>query len=162
MSTTNETINTDILDRRKSGSRTQGRWRRTLLATTTALSLGAQNAAWAVCSNGGTLPAAGFTIGVAPAANWSPNVFTGTTGSLFIPDNSVHENNNLALAQTGGGHNWVFDQGSTLCKESDVGPGTGLATGWSIPSTIGADCVELPIIKGSSPSASATSHSRVT
>ena len=46
-------------------------------------------------SDGTTLPADGFVIGrdapVRIAANWSPHVFTGTAGSLFIPDNSVDE-----------------------------------------------------------------------
>ena len=53
-------------------------WRRALLATTAALSLG-QNAAWATCLDGTTFPPGGYQIGCAPvavAANWSPNVFT--------------------------------------------------------------------------------------
>src|SRR5579862_8825695 len=90
------------------------RWRQALLATTAAFSFGAQNTAWAKCSDGSTLPAAGFIIGQAPVqveANWSQHVFTGTAGSLFIPDNSVNENNDPKLPKTGGGHNWVFDQG---------------------------------------------------
>ena len=64
-------------------------WRRALLATTAALSFGAQNAAWATCLDGTTFPAGGYQIGKAPvkvAANWSPNVFTSTEGSNFIPD----------------------------------------------------------------------------
>jgi hypothetical protein len=155
MSTTTTKVNTYVAGGRKSASRARGRWRRTLLASTAALSLGMQNAAWAVCVNGSTFPAnaGGFVIGVAPApavaANWSPNVFTGTAGSLFIPDTSVHEHNNATLALTGGGHNWVFDQGSTLCKETDRGTvGTAVATGWTIPPTTSNDCVILPIIKG--------------
>ena len=117
---------------RSIGASPRSRWRRTLLATTAALSLGAQNAAWAVCSDGTTLPNDGFVVGrdaqVKIAANWSPNVFTAAAGSLFIPDNSVHEHNDPAQPLTAGGHNWVFDQGSTLCKETDVGkdPKTGL------------------------------------
>jgi hypothetical protein len=155
MNTSYEMLNTHVIDGRRSGSRARGRWRRSMLATTAALSLGLQNAAWADCVDGSTFPtnAGGFTIGVAPApsvaANWSPNVFTGTAGSLFIPDTSVHEHNNATLALTGGGHNWVFDQGSTLCKETDRGTvGTAVATGWTIPPTIGNDCVILPIIRG--------------
>ena len=135
---------------RRTGATARGRWRRTLVASTAALSLGMQNAAWAVCSDGTTLPADGFVIGrdapVRIAANWSPHVFTGTAGSLFIPDNSVHENNDPALPLTHNGHNWVFDQGSTLCKVTDTGPGTGVATGWEIPPNNVTDCVILPII----------------
>ena len=41
----------------------------------------------------------------------------------------------------------MFDQGSTLCKETDVGPGTGVATSWNIPPNTATDCVILPIIK---------------
>jgi hypothetical protein len=42
----------------------------------------------------------------------------------------------------------VFDQGSTLCKETDVGAGGALSTGWTIPPNTATDCVLLPIIKG--------------
>jgi hypothetical protein len=125
-------------------------WRRALLASVAALSLG-QNA-WAVCSDGTTLPNDGFVVGRDPqvltAANWSANVFTAAAGSVFIPDSSVNELNNPALPLTGGGHNWVFDQGSTLCKETDVGAGGAVATGWTIPPNTATDCVILPIIKG--------------
>jgi hypothetical protein len=50
---------------------------------------------------------------------------------------------------TGGGHNWVFDQGSTLCKETDVGrdPKTGLSTGWQIPPNTATDCIVLPVVR---------------
>jgi hypothetical protein len=48
-------------------------------------------------------------------------VFTAAAGSIFIPDVSVNELNDPSKPLTGGGHNWVFDQGSTLCKETDVG-----------------------------------------
>ena len=126
-------------------------WRRALLASTAALSLGAQNA-YAICSDGSTLPNDGFVVGrdaqVKTAANWSANVFTAAAGSVFIPDNSVNELNNPALPLTGGGHNWVFDQGSTLCKETDVGAGGAVATGWTIPPNTATDCVLLPVIKG--------------
>jgi hypothetical protein len=127
-------------------------WRRALLATTAALSLGAQNAAWAVCSDGTNLPGGGFVVGRDPqvltAANWSANVFTAPAGSLFIPDNSVHELNDPAQPLTGGGHNWVFDQGSTLCKERDLGAAGAVAAAWTIPPNTATDCVLLPIIKG--------------
>ena len=126
-------------------------WRRALLATTAALSLGAQNA-WAVCSDGTTMPTDGFVVGRDPqvltAANWSANVFTAPAGSIFIPDTSVNEANDPTKPLTGGGHNWVFDQGSTLCKETDVGAGGAVATGWTIPPNTATDCVLLPIIKG--------------
>ena len=88
MNTSNETVNTYVLEGRRSGSRTRGRWRRTLLASTAALSL-MQNAAWAVCADGSTFPAAGYVVGGAHAANWSPGTFTGTLGSVFVPDNST-------------------------------------------------------------------------
>ncbi len=129
------------------------RLRRALLATTAALSLGAQNA-MAICSDGTTLPADGWVVGrdaqVKTAANWSHNIFTGTAGSVFIPDNSVNEFNDPAGPLTGGGHNWVFDQGSTLCKETDSGvdPTTGRSASWAIPPNTATDCVLLPIIKG--------------
>jgi RmlD substrate binding domain len=130
------------------------RWRRALLASAAALSLGVQDA-WAVCSDGSTLPADGFVIGrdpqVAIASNWSPHVFTAAAGSEFVPDNSVHENNDPAKPLTHNGHNWVFDQGSTLCKVTDLGAnadGTGPTTAsWTIPPNNVTDCVVLPIIK---------------
>src|SRR5262252_2803228 len=107
-------------------------WRRALLATTAALSFG-QNAAWATCVDGSTFPAGGYQIGIAPAAqasNWSPGVFTATAGSVFVPDSSTVD---LATgAPTGGGHNWAFDQGSTLCKVGDAGSAAG-TTGWILP-----------------------------
>jgi hypothetical protein len=133
----------------KSASRLH--WRRALLATTAALSLGAQNA-YAICSDGSTLPNDGLVVGRDPqvltAANWSANIFTAPGGSVFVPDSSVNELNNPALPLTGGGHNWVFDQGSTLCKETDTGAGGALATGWTIPPNTATDCVLLPVIKG--------------
>ena len=121
-------------------------WRRALLATTAALSLG-QNAAWAVCSDGTTFPAGGYQIGQAPvavAANWSPNVFTSTEGSFFIPDSSTADQ--TTGAPTGGGHNWAFDQGSTLCKQGDAGSAAGV-TAWILPPNTSQDCIVLPIIK---------------
>jgi hypothetical protein len=40
----------------------------------------------------------------------------------------------------------VFDQGSTLCKETDVGPAGSLPTGWIIEPNNPTDCVILPVI----------------
>ncbi len=139
----------------RTGSRIKkgGRVKRTIALAAT-ISLMGQNFAWAVCSNGQPLPAGGFVVGrdaiVATAANWSPNVFTGTAGSIFVPDNSTNEHNDPAGPLTGNGHNWVFDQGSTLCKETDVGvdPATGRSAAWSIPPNSPTDCVLLPVIKG--------------
>jgi hypothetical protein len=148
-------------------ARPRARWRQGLLATTAALSLGVQDAAWARCTDGSTVPATGFTIGLPPlpiAANWSPNVFTGTAGSLFIPDNSVYEHNNPKEPKTGGGHNWVFDQGSTLCKETDVGPAGKLATGWQIPPntpTQRTRCSPVPPVSADGQFAIATSMKRL-
>jgi hypothetical protein len=108
-----------------------------------------QNYAWAICSDGSTLPAQGFVIGLPPlvnADNWSPGVFTGTTGSLWIPDTSVFEHNDPSQPLTGGGHNWVFDQGSTLCKVTDTGPANALPTGWKIEANFPTFCVILPVI----------------
>jgi hypothetical protein len=121
-------------------------WRRALLATTAALSLG-QNAAWAVCVDGSTFPTGGYQIGQAPvavASNWSPNVFTATEGSFFVPDSSTADQ--TTGAPTGGGHNWAFDQGSTLCKQGDAGSAAG-TTGWILPPNTSQDCIVLPIIK---------------
>jgi hypothetical protein len=121
-------------------------WRRALLATTAAISLG-QNAAWATCLDGSTFPPGGYQIGVAPvavAANWSPNVFTATEGSYFIRDSST--NDQVTGAPTGGGHNWAFDQGSTLCKQGDAGSAAG-TTAWILPPNTSTDCIVLPIIK---------------
>jgi hypothetical protein len=97
-----------------------------------------------------SMPAGGWQVGSAllpTAANWSPGVFTGTAGDIFVPDLSVNEHNDPNQPLTGGGHHWVFDQGSTLCKEADLGPGTGVATGWSIPPNNTTDCILLPVIK---------------
>ena len=108
-----------------------------------------QNFAWAVCSDGTNLPPEGFVIGQPPvvnADNWSPDVFTGTTGSIWVPDASVYENNDPSRPLTGGGHNWVFDQGSTLCKVTDEGAAGALPTGWSIPPNDPTFCVVLPVI----------------
>jgi hypothetical protein len=122
-----------------------------LLASTAALALIAPDLARAVCKDGSSFPAGGYVVGINPptAANWSPNVFTGTTGSLFIPDDSTNEGNTAAGSPTHGGHNWVFDLGSTLCKETDVGSAGGMPTAWAIPPNAPTHCVELPVfVKG--------------
>jgi hypothetical protein len=133
-----------------------------------------QNFAWAVCADGTTFPAGnqGFVSAnlqtVAPSlANMSPNMFTATAGSVFVPDNSTFENNNSAVGPSTvavngsgiaglpvaavGGHNWVFDQGSTTCKATDTAvpgaPPTGAPSGWAIPSNTTTDCFVLPVIK---------------
>jgi Bacterial Ig-like domain (group 1) len=101
------------------------------------------------CSDGMGFPAGGFTVGLPPvtvAANWSPHVFTGTAGSIFVPDLSFYEHNDPNRPLTGGGHNWVFDQGSTLCKVTDDGPAGGTPDAWSIPPVSPTDCITLPII----------------
>ncbi len=131
---------------RSRDGRSRLHWRRALLATTAALSLG-QNAAWATCLDGTSLPPGGYQIGSAPvavAANWSPNVFTATEGSFFIPDISTTDQ--ITGAPTGGGHNWAFDQGSTLCKAGDAGSAAG-TTAWILPPNTSTDCIVLPIIK---------------
>jgi hypothetical protein len=136
------------------GTAPRRQWLRILLASTAALSLVAPDVARAACSDGTTMPAGGFVVGrdsqVLTAANWSPNIFTGTAGSIFVPDASTNEHNDTSQPLTGGGHNWVFDQGSTLCKEADSGtdPATGRSASWNIPPNTSTDCVVLPIIKG--------------
>jgi hypothetical protein len=101
----------------------------------------------------------------------SPNVFTATAGSVFVPDNSSFENNDptnvgtVALNGTGiqglpavavGGHNWEFDQGSTTCKATSGtfgNPPTPVAapgqapSGWAIPPNTTTDCFVLPVAK---------------
>ena len=90
----------------------RGRVRRAV-ALTVALTIPLlQLTAWASCSDGTLFPAGGYQIGIPPvqtASNWSPHVFTGTAGSLFVPDTSVNEDNDPGQPLTGGGHNWVFD-----------------------------------------------------
>jgi hypothetical protein len=117
-----------------------------LLASSAALSL-VQNAAWATCSDGTTFPTGGFVIGstqVPTAANWSQHVFTATAGSVFIPDTSVNEANDPTKPLTGGGHNWAFDQGSSLCKLADAGSAAG-TTAWVLPTNTSQDCIGLSI-----------------
>jgi hypothetical protein len=92
-----------------------------------------QNFAWAVCSDGLPLPNGGYEWALLPPAlqNMAPHVFTGTAGSVFVPDNSTFEDNDPVNGTlTGGGHNWAFDQGSTTCKMTDVGTPGQPATSW--------------------------------
>ena len=130
--------------RRNSLSRAARRVRQ-IAATTTALTFMLQNLAWAACTDGSTFPDGGFTP--ATATNWSPLTFTGTLGSVWVPDISVNEHNNPGEPLTLGGHNWVFDQGSTTCKETDVGGASGPPTAWAIPPNNPADCLILPIFR---------------
>ena len=119
------------------------------VALTAIVTMLGQNLAWATCSDGSTLPAGGFVIGQPPVVNpvnWSPNVFTAPAQGIFVPDASVNENNDPAQPPTNGGHNWVFDQGSTLCRQVDVGTAAG-TTAWSIPPNTSSQCVILPIVK---------------
>ena len=118
---------------------------RKIAATTTALTFMLQNFAWATCNNGAPFPAGGFTP--ATSTNWSPFTFTGTLGSVWVPDNSVNEHNNRLEPLTSGGHDWAFDQGSTTCKETDVGGASGPPTVWSIPPVNLTDCILLPVIR---------------
>ncbi len=118
------------------------------MAVASAVTLFSQNFAWAVCADGTTFPVGGFVNGSPPVANWSPGVFTGTVGSLFVPDNSTFENNDPTQPVTGGGHNWAFDQGTTTCKETDVGPAGGTPTSWAIPANNTITCLLLPQISG--------------
>jgi hypothetical protein len=153
-----------------------GRRIRRVAAVAVASTFLTQNFAWAICADGTTFPAGnqGFVYStlntVAPSlANMSPFTFTGTAGSVFIPDNSSFENNDptnvSTVAKNGsgiaglpvaavGGHNWVFDQGSTTCKETSTSssnptplpiiPGQAPA-GWNIPANTTTDCFVLPI-----------------
>jgi hypothetical protein len=119
------------------------------VALTAIVTMLGQNLAWATCSDGSTLPAGGFVIGQPPVvnpANWSPNVFTAPAQGIFVPDASVNENNDPAQPPTNGGHNWVFDQGSTLCRVVDQGSAAG-TTAWQIPPNTSSQCVILPIVK---------------
>jgi len=73
-----------------------GKRARRVAATVTAFTLLCQNFAWAVCADGSTFPPGGFAFPQPPTANWSPGIFSGSTGSIFVPDNSVFEHNNPA------------------------------------------------------------------
>ena len=148
----NATRNALLDSKSRNFGRKKGRRSRALMASVAAMSLFGQNVAWAACSDGSTFPQNGYVVGQAPlaggAANWSHNVFTATAGSVWVPDNSTYEFNDPTQPLTGGGHNWVFDQGSTLCKETDTGPAGAAATAWAIPPNTATSCVILPIIKG--------------
>jgi hypothetical protein len=85
---------------RKRGDSDFGKRARRMVATATAFTFLCQNFAWAVCADGTTFPASGYVAGQPPAANWSPNTFTGTAGSIFVPDNSVFEHKNRAMHLT--------------------------------------------------------------
>jgi hypothetical protein len=121
------------------------------LAVAAAAVFGLHSTALAVCADGSTFPAGGYVVGTPPVPvlqNWTPNTFTATQGSYFIPDTSVNEHNDPNQPLTGGGHNWVFDQGSTLCKVTDLGPAGGVATSWGLPPVSASDCILLPVISG--------------
>jgi len=122
---------------------------RRIAATTTALTFMLQNLAWAMCSDGTTFPSSGLGFTPATAVNWTPFTFTGTLGSVWVPDISVNEHNNPGEPLTGGGHDWVFDQGTATCKETDVGGASGPPTAWAIPVINFTDCMILPIFRGS-------------
>jgi hypothetical protein len=140
----------------KSGYTITGRRVQRIVATATALTFFCQNFAWAVCADGTTFPPGGFVGTQPPATNWSPNIFTASAGSIFVPDNSVFEHNDPNQPVTGGGHNWVFDQGTTTCKAIDTGPAGGTPTAWTIPTPESfPDCVFLPGIVGVSGTPSA-------
>jgi len=124
---------------------------RKVIALTAAAALLNQNVAWAVCSDGGNFPPGGFGVG-ARASSWvtsSPPDFFTTNGSIFVPDNSTFESNNPSQPLTGGGHNWAFDQGQTLCKMVDTGPAGAKATAWAFPTGLSTtSCINLPIPNG--------------
>jgi hypothetical protein len=151
-----------------------GRRIRRVTAVAIATTFLTQNFALAICSDGTTFPAGnqGFnnvTLGnVAPSlANMSPHVFTGTAGSVFLPDNSTFENNDptnvstVALNGSGivglpttlasglpiGGHNWNFDQGSTTCKSTSTV--TTNANNPATPGVVGG--FTPPVIPGQAP-----------
>jgi hypothetical protein len=130
---------------RQNSSPRSARRIRKIAAATTALTFMLQNLAWAVCSDGTTFPDGGFTP--ATGTNWSPFTFTGTLGSVWVPDISANEHNNPLEPLTLGGHDWVFDQGSTTCKETDVGGASGPITAWSIPPVNATDCLVLPVLR---------------
>ncbi|HKD31809.1 MAG TPA: hypothetical protein VKC66_38625 [Xanthobacteraceae bacterium] len=102
-------------------------------------------------------PAGGATV--LNPNNWSPGIYTATANSLFIPDISGGgaagvltggcENNDCTTKPlTGGGHNWTFDQGSTLCKAHYEGAPGGAPTAWSNPVTSPTDCIFTDVITG--------------
>ena len=80
-----------------------GRHFRQITALAIASTFLTQNFAWAVCSDGlGFSPGnQGYQFQLLPAAlqNMSPGIFTGTAGSVFVPDNSIAENNDPPTAR---------------------------------------------------------------
>jgi hypothetical protein len=133
---------------RKAGRADLNRRTRRVIAAASAITLVSQNFAWAICADGSNFPPGGFINGSPQVANWSPGLFTGTAGSIFVPDNSTFENNDPGQPVTGGGHNWAFDQGTTTCKETDIGPAGGTPTSWAIPASNTITCLLLPQISG--------------
>src|SRR5262249_61055620 len=92
-----------------------------------------QNFAWAVCSDGLPMPPGinGYQHALLPPTlqNMAPGIFTGTAGSVFVPDNSTFEGNNPATGTlTSGGHKWEIDQGSPHSQGTHV-----VATGGPAP-----------------------------
>jgi hypothetical protein len=136
-----------------------------IVAVSAAMAIVVQTPAWATtCKDGSTMPALGYNAFQMPS--WTPGVYTGTLGSLFIPDTSTSEGQggpntgpdntgkldgmgNPLPGYYGHGHNWVMDQGSTLCKQIDNGSSGLTSNGWTIPVTsITSSCIFLPIVKG--------------
>ncbi len=115
-------------------------------AVVTTLTFIMQSSAWAICTDGSAFPDGGFPA--IAGINWSPNVFTGTLGSVWVPDISKNEHNDPNLPLTLGGHDWVFDQGTATCRVTDVGSANQPPTGWTIGPANTTDCVILPVIKG--------------
>jgi len=109
-----------------------------------------QNLAWAVCSNGTTFPTSGlgFTPATMTSPNWAPNIFTGTLGSVWVPDTSVSEHNNALEPLTGGGRDWAFEQSTATCKQTDIGSGGVPPAAWAIPLVNFTDCFTLPVFRG--------------
>jgi len=114
-------------------------------------------------AGGANLDATGKTI--LNPNNWTPGVYTGTANSFFVPDISGNfnataaqlaanpnlqcENNDCSTGPaTNGGHNWTFDQGSTLCKAHYAGPGGGTPTAWINPVVSPTDCIFTDVITG--------------
>lgn len=147
-----------------------GRRLRRVTAVAVATTFLSQNFAWAICSDGLPFPPgnSGYDIvtlgNIAPSLNnMTPHTFTGTAGSVFVPDNSTFENNDPSqpstVAKNGsgitympntavGGHNWEFDQGSTTCKA-----GSTVTTNANNPATPGVvGGFTPPTIPGQAPS----------
>src|SRR5262252_5472779 len=91
--------------------------------------------------------------------NWSPGTYTATANSMWVPDISgggaagvltggCEDNDCTTKPLTGGGHNWTFDQGSTLCKAHYVGIPGGFPTAWANPVVSPTDCIFTDVIVG--------------